>query len=382
MINSGKKKFGLSFLQICCLAGILLGVVLEGRLLYLLWLERDSPNWVETDAWVKSCQVKKHHFSRSDANYSVRITYEYVWKEREYTGSRYDFSSREYIWSEAQEIAKRYPPGKQVICYVSPDKPWASVLDREAKSLPLLGTAFICGWMCFCMVGYFVLSRRKRAPKLKNVALKQNRDWRYPLASPKNAEVQRSTAMTVVLMLIVPSALFGYFFLLFDERSWPTRIIGFVGMVAVILAIVIFIQYLANFKKTSCRVQISKPVAHLGDEVTLEWKLPGASQKMKLIVLLYGLEEFTFKSGKYSTLITTLFHSQLILNQECPKSDGGSLTFTMPSNTMPSTELPGGLRILWKIGVFAWGLGGDYIGSDFILPVAPAHLKERGDYEV
>ncbi len=99
----------------------------------------DARQWPEIRCAVVSSEVRKH---RSDDNdtYSVHIVYEYDVRGRTYRCDRYDFvggSSSGY--KGKREIIRRYPPGKQAVCYVNPRDPSDAVLMRGFTPMMLFG---------------------------------------------------------------------------------------------------------------------------------------------------------------------------------------------------------------------------------------------------
>ncbi len=379
-LTSNKKKGSSScFMQVACIVIFCIGVILGCQLLYLTWLRMDSKNWVETNAVVESSGLEKRPGRRS-TKYAPKIAYKYVWTEQEYIGSRYDFSHNyEGQLSDMQEIADRYPVGETIICYVNPDNPKSAVIIRGAEQSPWGGAMLVVFVILITGLGLLANSLRIMAPKQRQEKLKQDRSGYYSLGTSGNAGEFYSCLVVTVIVIIVAGL--AVYFLLLSDGSWINKTAGGFGAAGGVLTIVLFIKYLSGFKKSFCEILVNKPVVHLGEDITLYWKMPAAVTEKKLIILLSGIEDITRGSGSSATVITELFHSQLILMLEPPMSEEGEVKFTMPREGMPSTILAEG-RYHWEVGIFAWSNDKDYVGSNFALPVAPAHLKGRGDHEV
>jgi hypothetical protein len=74
------------------------------------------------------------------SSYTVAATYSYLYAGRELVGSRYDFSQG---WSAGRERAlsavEAYPPGTETTCFVDPESPASSVVDRSPGLFLLWG---------------------------------------------------------------------------------------------------------------------------------------------------------------------------------------------------------------------------------------------------
>ena len=103
----------------------------------------DARSWHETQCAIVSSRVATH--SGDDGNtYSVEITYDYEYDWQEYRGDRYDFSLGSSSGYERKaRIVDAHPPGGEVTCYVDPDDPTRSVIDRSPGGYLLWGPAVV-----------------------------------------------------------------------------------------------------------------------------------------------------------------------------------------------------------------------------------------------
>src|SRR5690606_35538149 len=84
-----------------------------------------SMSWKPTQCTIVSSEVV------GDDTFRIDIQYDYEFDGNKYTGNRYSFFNFKTSGKAGKEkIAALFPPGGRTICYVNPDKPGESVLDR------------------------------------------------------------------------------------------------------------------------------------------------------------------------------------------------------------------------------------------------------------
>jgi hypothetical protein len=122
-------------------------------------------NAVEGRSWVRSpCRVVdsgvRRHGGKFGPTYSVDIVYEYDVAGRSYRSDRWDFfpSLPGIGYDSMASVARLYPAGRMLECYVNPLDPCQAVLDRRIQSgfprilLPLgllaLGSAMVYPFAC------------------------------------------------------------------------------------------------------------------------------------------------------------------------------------------------------------------------------------------
>ncbi|MBM3860079.1 MAG: DUF3592 domain-containing protein [Verrucomicrobia bacterium] len=99
----------------------------------------EARQWPATPCVVVSSQVRSH--SDSDGTtYSVHIVYRYTVNRRDYQSDRYDFMGGSSSGRKGkQAIVRRYPPGKEAVCYVNPRDPSDAVLEPRFTPMMLVG---------------------------------------------------------------------------------------------------------------------------------------------------------------------------------------------------------------------------------------------------
>jgi hypothetical protein len=105
--------------------GVLLGLVVPA------WFQFFSARtWVETPATVVWSRVRSH--SDSDGTtYSADVFYRYEFNGREYRSNRRSFfSGSSSGHAGKQNTVDEHPPGKPIVCYANPRRPWEAVLER------------------------------------------------------------------------------------------------------------------------------------------------------------------------------------------------------------------------------------------------------------
>ena len=80
------------------------------------------------------------------------VTYRYDFAGRNYSSSRYSFSpsSATVGYRGKKRVADRLAPGKATFCYVNPDNPRDSVIDRG-----LTGDMVVWGLFAIILLGVF-----------------------------------------------------------------------------------------------------------------------------------------------------------------------------------------------------------------------------------
>ena len=128
-----------------------------GVFTWLLWdsYERASAmqDWPQVDGLVLSSEVEESkHDEFSPMEYSLKILYGYEWQGEAKTGDQYSArgSLRSKDPSRAADLVKKFPVGKVISVYVSPDDSNNTVLKPDSKAagysiwFPLL---FVVGGM-------------------------------------------------------------------------------------------------------------------------------------------------------------------------------------------------------------------------------------------
>jgi hypothetical protein len=128
----------LVFFGIFTLVGGIAGYFIAGRPLQTYFAAK---HWPETPCEIVSSSVGRHSGSKGGSTYSIDITYRYQVREREFKSDTYSImmggssSGR----SSKQRVVARYPVGSKSVCYVNPEDPTETVLNRDLSPWMLLG---------------------------------------------------------------------------------------------------------------------------------------------------------------------------------------------------------------------------------------------------
>ena len=133
-------------------------MLIMGMGLYLLWFFTLSPLYkvLQSRSWV-ACPavVLKSWREPISRGVTLKVRYEYMWKNQTMEGQQYDFYLSEYggLGDAAIERAeKNYPAGKQTECLVNPENPFESVLSR---AIPWRSWITLPGCLLFICTGFW-----------------------------------------------------------------------------------------------------------------------------------------------------------------------------------------------------------------------------------
>ncbi len=112
----------------CAVASVLLWVLFSGP----VWDFVASRTWEETPAVVARCEVVE---AKNGAEFQLLLEYSYQFAGAAHTGRKVDIGVNEGpetgSHAEMSETAERYPVGKEMVCWVNPERPEEVVLDRS-----------------------------------------------------------------------------------------------------------------------------------------------------------------------------------------------------------------------------------------------------------
>jgi hypothetical protein len=153
-------------------SGLMLGYLLLLRPIYNVI---EARSWQETPCRVVSAQLREYTSRKSGGGTTIRykldILYEYNFEGKKYRNNQYSFYLKHFWdYSDKQKLINYYNQKNNPICFVKPDDPYQSVLNRSIDMSILLGLISIP----FLAVGlgciYSVLKgkSKKDIPKLSS----------------------------------------------------------------------------------------------------------------------------------------------------------------------------------------------------------------------
>jgi hypothetical protein len=322
-------------------------------LLFEAW---DARQWPEVPCQVVSSKVRSHD-SDDGTTYSVDIHYRYEFEGQNYDSNRYSFmggSSSGYGGKAA--IVRQFPAGSSAICYVNPDRPHQSVLNRGIGLWVLFGLIPVV----FAGAGIFLCVHflRKRKAKTKNP---EEAEAAGPtMLSAGTSPVGRFVGMilaaafwngivSVFLWQLMESFKHGSpeWFLAIFLIPFVSIGLGFIGAV--------FYYGLALFNPRM-KLALDRQPATLGDSFQGAWQLRGAVSRLETMKIdLVGREmaEYEEGSGKRRTTRRhkNTFYRQTLFESTDPREfRAGNISGHYPFPAPPSLEGSVG-KIIWKLEV-------------------------------
>ncbi len=379
--ESGAGKGGGKFIIGFCCLFVLIGVAL----LYFFFIRPvmrmvDARNWQEVECRIISSRVQSHE-SDDGTTYSVDVLYEYEYSGQIYRSNRYHFfSGSSSGYASKRKAVQRYPRGSTRTCFVDPDRPMQSVLDREISGelwfglIPLAfvlfgGVGVIAGWRQLRKErGDHRLSQMGSGPTERGpdrpIVLK-------PAASPF-AKLFGIILMALfwngIVSIFVWQAIKGF------QRGRPDWfltifMVPFV-LVGLLLIFGIFYQFLSMFNP---RIELTlNRGLQLGSTAEVSWLARGrVSALQNLKFTLEGKEEVHYRRGTSNYVDKETF-ATIPIRELTSTIDmrAGSASLEIPAIQMHSFDAPNN-KVLWIIrakgGIAFW----PDVNEEFSVNVAP-----------
>jgi hypothetical protein len=135
-------------------------------LVHAPWQWYRARSFIETPCKIISAEMVPHptHTHR----YDPRVVYEYKWHDQSYQSQRLkilNYSYRRHWEFGEDELRSRYPPGGESLCYVNPQDPAESILDRDLTPVDFIYLPFV---LIISGVGAYGLWHRWTHPRCGN----------------------------------------------------------------------------------------------------------------------------------------------------------------------------------------------------------------------
>lgn len=392
-----------------------------------------AQSWQQVPCTILTAQLKE---SRGDdsTTYRAEFTYEYQFAGARYVGNR----DNPFKFSSSRESANArldaLPVGMQTQCWVNPQRPKQSLLDRSITWGPAL-TAFLI-FICFCGIGgglayYGLRMRRKQlaeraidgsslsgppstffaesnAPTLPS-AIRTGSDLSIRSVGASLATGQHSLdAHTVAEDLLdqraaIPQRLkpkqtriARLFVILFLVAFWCgivgifvyTAIFdppfddfwGRIGLSLFLIPFVLvglaliggFLHTLLSMFNPSVSVALSTGAPRLGGELDVAWEVSGGLRSLqRLNVVIIGQEWCRYVQGTDTrTDISTFAVIEICTTNEQREISFGSRNITFPIDTMHSFEATNN-KIQWTVRVQGEIAWWPNVSEDFAFRVTP-----------
>lgn len=370
----------------------------------------DARNWIATPCTITMSQVVSTSGAKGGTTYRVDIHYSYDYQGQSHQGSRYKFVSGSTSgMAGKQQIVSQYPVGSQQTCYVNPNDPTESVINRGLTADVWFGMIP----MVFCLIGLggitYVIRRHnrrasgvltdsaidaQRAHKLLKVARSPARSaemsWLPPLPTVTDGRVVLRAVISPVgkvVGLLIATLLWNGIVSVFvfqvvkafarGRPDWcmtlfiiPFVIVGvliFAGFVHSILA-------LGNPRPT---IELDQTCVPVGGTLGIRWNLVGNINRITdLRMYLEGKEEATYTRGtNTSTDRCTFARLDILHTTDHRAMAAGRATVTIPADTMHSLVATRN-RILWTLHIHASIPRWPDVDEEYLIVVEPANLME------
>ncbi|MEE8526721.1 MAG: DUF3592 domain-containing protein [Thermoanaerobaculia bacterium] len=355
---------------------------------FLSWLPLSNViaarGWTARNCEVVSSQVAENRDS-DGSTYRVDIRYRYQVEWETYEGDRYNFSvGSSSGYDSKRKAVDAHPPGSETTCYVDPDDPTRSVINREPGSylwwglFPLPFLAVGVGGLVFLLVGHG--RRRTGSDSKAGVASSRISSRGSPRRGSPKDRTPRSAAdlagtagpleldpgispLGKIIGTLFIAALWNGMVSIFlfqdvipgfrsgDIPWFSTLFMTPFVLVGVGLICFFLYQVLAWFNP---RPRLTLADGHLtpGGETSLRWQFRGrAGRLQKLTIELEGRESARYRRGTSTTTDHHVFFStELVSETRFHSIHRGEALFCLPERTMPSFK-SSNHEIEWRLKV-------------------------------
>jgi hypothetical protein len=349
-----------------------------------------AATWIATPAVVVDSTIRS--WSTDDGtSYRADILYEYEAAGRTWRSNRLDFfplSSSSYADQEA--VTERYPAGTTIGCFVDPDDPSRSVLDRRLRPIYLLGLFPLV----FLLVGLALTARSLRSGGAAVSAPKASigRGDREDLIAPEADAAERTLApaagpIAKVVGMVIIAAIWNGIVSIFlwqvvrgfssGNPEWFLTIF-MVPFVLVGLALIagIFYTALAAFNpRPTLTIVPASP--RLGARMRVDWAFSGRARRIShLTIVLEGHEKASYRRGTNTYTDRDVFASVVLVDTSSDwQIARGSADVEIPDDTMHSFASNNN-AIVWSLNVHGDIARWPDVAEDFEIEIRPL-ARER-----
>jgi hypothetical protein len=383
------RGFAIGFFALFMLIGLAIFYFISIRPLSGIFSARQ---WPAVQCRVLSSEVRTHRGNKGNT-YSINILYSYVFNDREYKSSRYDFmgmSSSGY--AAKRTIVDRYPRGSTALCYVNPQDPTQAVLQRGFTPVLWVGLFPLVFVLCG-LLGIVSTVRKARvlsgSPGLpvgdpfvhsavQVVPTMNGGDPRAPLTlKPRASPVGKCLGILAAALFWNGIVLVFLFQLFKSFRAGPFELflavflIPFV-LIGVILLLAVGYFFLAIFNPRP-HLTVSPGCPRLGDSLRVEWDIRGRIEVLQdLKVWVEGREEATYRRGTRSSTDCSVFAKIEVAALSPPQEiRSGTASVTIPADVMHSFASQHN-RIVWSLQVSGQIPRWPDLKEEFALTILPA----------
>ncbi len=312
-------------------------------------------NWVETPTVVESSTIRS--WSTDDGTtHRADVLYGYDAAGRHWISNRRTFfsmSSSDY--GGCKEVVESYPEGHVTTCFVDPDDPSQSVLDRRLRPVHLIGLFPLA----FLVAGLVLVAHSRRARSAPSDHFEAEFASNEPVAVERVLEPQTGPVAKILATAIFAAFWNGIVSIFVWQAVKACRsgspewflMIFLIPFVLVGLALIVGIFYtlLASVNPRP-RLVISPAAPRLGTRLRVDWVFTGKTERMdNLRIILEGHERATYRRGTNTYTDRDVFASlelvETSMDWEIPR---GSAEVEIPEDTMHSFSSSNN-AIVWSV---------------------------------
>jgi hypothetical protein len=301
----------------------------------------------------------------------VDIFYQYEYEGRQYRSNSSGLMSGSSSGRSGKlEKVKANPPGKEITCYVNPEKPWQALLEREIgwwalfALFPLPFLAIGGGGLWWLLFRRGKSSKRSKTENPYRSSFRSKRQQQSPAPARRTLK-PRGKRIGYLIGSLAFALLWNGITSVFVWQaieSWqqgkpewlltifitPFVLIG-IGAIAYV-----FYRLLALLNP-STTLTLTPGEITLDETAKLKWNTSsGAHRFQHFAIYLVGEEEATYRRGTDMVTDTETFYEEALIDTQDPRNSiTGSTRITLPSHTanlMPSWKASNN-RIRWTIHV-------------------------------
>lgn len=344
-----------------------------------------AKQWVETPATILSTELKKKTGSKGHVSYEVRATYDYRFDGQRHNGDRVSLAGKfeldAYDKRKHKQLKKLLGKPNGAVCFVDPDEPSRSVLDRELRASSI--AIQIPFAVCFSLVGLGVLGagvygRVAARGRVARLAESPDEPWR--VREDWAAGEIACTGWTPVLVMGAGAVLWNGLtlpmaFLVGTDSDVPSFVPWLMGafvLVGVGLLVAMLYQLIRRLRYGSSLFRMAGTPGVVGGELAGVVLAPANVQPEDAFrVTLACRETRTVRRGnKRSTETVTIWEDTRLIDRtlhDPTGKQGVPVRFVIPSEADP-TDPDADRPISWQLTVEAKTPGPDY-KADFAVPV-------------
>jgi hypothetical protein len=320
-----------------------------------------SQSWVAVPAVVDRSGLE-YHSDGDGTTYSISVEYHYDYAGRTYRNDKYDFLRMSSSGRASKEqVLEGLRPGMTVTCYVDPQNPSRSVIQRWSNAIwfGLLPLAFLFGGLLFIrsvaqrpfgtMTPVNAMGRPEWLPTFK-----KGLDGGNVVLAP--AITRKGLFIGFLLFAILWNAIISVFVSrvvtshLNHQPEWFLTFFMTPFVVAGLVTIALVIRQFLAFFNPRITLTIDHAEASPGDVLHVNWQIDGALDRLKKLTIVFVGEEFaTYRRGTNS--VTDRFEFARVPVFESPAiGPFGSAKVSIPADAMHSFKANNN-RITWSLKV-------------------------------